>query len=96
MAISMRACSRALRMTTTLAGSVPAFEVRLDEFVAATFSTKMSPSLTTRRACGATGPWRIGHRLDRSLAIDQRPEHRAVGHAEEVAGDARQLDVGGL
>ena len=38
----------------------------------------------------------IRHRLGRGLALDQRPEHRAAGHAEDVAGDARQLDVGGL
>src|SRR5271157_2048465 len=38
----------------------------------------------------------IRHRLGRGLALDQRPEHRAAGHAEDIAGDARQLDVGGL
>ena len=38
----------------------------------------------------------IRHRLGRGLARDQRPEHRPAGHAEDVAGDARQLDVGGL
>ena len=38
----------------------------------------------------------IGHRLERGLARDQRPEHRAAGHAENVGSDARQLDVGGL
>ena len=32
----------------------------------------------------------------RGLALDQRPEHRAAGYAEDIAGDARQLDVGGL
>ena len=38
----------------------------------------------------------IGHRLGRGLALDQRPEHRAAGHAENVGSDARQLDVGGF
>ena len=37
MAILMRAGSRALRTTTTSSGSASAFEVQLDEFVAATF-----------------------------------------------------------
>ncbi len=41
-------------------------------------------------------PGEIGHRLGRGLARDQRPEHRAAGHAEDVGSDARQLDVGGL
>ena len=38
----------------------------------------------------------IGHRLGRGLALDQRPQHRAARHAEDVASDTRQLDVGGL
>ena len=39
-------------------------------------------------------PCEIRHRLDRRLALDQRPEHRSAGHAEDVAHYARQLDVG--
>ena len=39
-------------------------------------------------------PGEIRDRLDRRPALDQRPEHRAAGHAEDVAQYARQLDVG--
>ena len=38
----------------------------------------------------------IRHRLGRGLALDQRPEHSAAGHSKDIAGDAGQLDVGGL
>src|SRR5208283_1945236 len=37
------------------------------------------------------------HRQEEAVVLlDQRPEHRAAGHAENVGSDARQLDVGGL
>src|SRR3974390_2568769 len=41
-------------------------------------------------------PGEMGHRLGRGPTLDQAPQHRAAGYAENVGSDARQLDVGGL
>ncbi len=57
----------------------------------------LDPPVERRDQIGALAPQlalgEIRHRLGRGLALDQRPEHRAAGHAEDIAGDARQLDV---
>ena len=45
---------------------------------------------------GAAAPGPPGADRGRGLARDQRPEHGAAGHAEDVGSDALQLDVGGL
>ena len=36
------------------------------------------------------------HLLDRGVTLDHCLEHGPTGHAEDIAGDTRQLDVGGL
>ena len=56
-------------------------------------SSASTSSARLRRSC----PLReVGHLLGRCTALDQGLEHGPAGDAEDIAGDARQLDVGGL
>ncbi len=48
------------------------------------------------RGNGGSRQGPVAPQARRSHPGDQRPKHRAAGHAEDIAGDARQLDVGGL
>ncbi len=81
-------------------------DVRLDRFEPAQLHRQeeavmlLDPPVKRQNQIGALAAQlafgESGHRLGRGLAFDQRPEHRATGYAEDVAHDARQLDVGGL
>ena len=97
---------RAIGLEPLADAQVERCDVRLDRFEPAQLHRQeeavmlLDPPVERQDEIGALAAQlafgEIRHRLGRGLALDRRPKHRATGYAEDVAHDARQLDVGGL